>query len=49
MRFEIHLSRPVLTDMGVDLSGAEESVPQKFLDDPQVCATVEHVGGKGMS
>ena len=35
--------------MGVDLGGREVSVPEQFLNDAQVGAVIEQVGGEGVA
>ena len=35
--------------MGVDLRRSKAGMPEELLDDPQVCAPVEEVGGIGVS
>ncbi len=42
----VHLAEPVHRDQGVDLGGRDRRVTKQFLDDADVGAAVEHVGGE---
>ena len=39
----------VLVDVGVDLGGGDVGVAEHFLDDPEVGAVVEEVGGEAVA
>src|SRR4051794_25139412 len=45
VRGGVHLTQPVDRDQRVHLGGRDAGVPQQLLDDPDVGATVEQVGG----
>lgn len=45
----VHLLQVGLRDVSVDLGGREVGVPEHLLDDPQVGAPFEEVGGEGVT
>ncbi len=42
----VHITEPISRDMRINLGGADVSVPQQLLDDSQVSAMFQQVGGE---
>lgn len=49
MVFLVDLTESGLVDVGVELGGGDVGVAEEFLNDSEVCAAVEEVGGEGVS
>ena len=43
-----HFPQPLASDVGVDLGGGDVRMAEQGLDDPEVCAALEQVGGEGV-
>jgi hypothetical protein len=44
-----HLPQAVRGDVGVDLGGGDVGVAEQGLDDAEVCAALQQVGGEGVA
>ena len=49
MEFFVDGAEAVLVDVGVDLGGGDVGVAEHFLDDAEVGAVVEEVGGEAVT
>ena len=49
MGCSVHREQPLFAHMSVDLRGLQAGVPEQLLDNPQVGATVEQVGGEAVA
>jgi hypothetical protein len=45
----VDLLKALLVNMGVNLGGRDIGMPQKLLDDPQVCSVLKKVGCEGVA
>ena len=48
MKAPVNVAEAVAGDVRVNLRGADGRVPEQFLDDPQIGAVLEQMGGKAV-